>query len=450
MRSLTLNVFVWFWLTILAMLIMLVTLSSLRSEVVKTRPLPEHAIENLHHLAKNLERKAAGDPSKLNTLIRSPRFSQSRWLYLSHTDIEKSLSSQDNDLGLDFSHLYVAAESPPFVLFTERYSAHGPALVVVGTEQYQLYQIRPLREPPIYLRIRFMPLWEKALAILLPSLLFSWWFSRRLTRPIDALSRAAKRFANGDLSARVEHQSKPQYELALLSDEFNQMAQRIADNMSAQKRLLGDVSHELRSPLTRLLLACGLLESELSEAQMRHLNRIIKEGHSIEDMLQNVLMLSRLEGQNQMLDIAEASMAAVLGEVLNDAAFEAESLGKTLYQNYPQAAQLRCDMVLLASAIENILRNALKYAHQQVYFSVEQDAQQWRFVIYDDGPGVSDEVLDKLCEPFYRTSESRSRDSGGIGLGLAIAHRAILAHHGKLSLSHQHPHGLRAEIMIPL
>ncbi|WP_462152045.1 ATP-binding protein [Pseudoalteromonas xiamenensis] len=450
MRNLSLQVFLWFWLTILSMVLLIAAFGTLHSDELRTRPLPPHIVDNLEHLAKNMERKADGSEEKLAKLLETTSYAKHRWLYLSHPDIDKSLSSRPNVQRLDLSQLYYDTPAEPILYVTERFSAQGPAAIHVGETTYQLYQIMPHREPPFWIRMRIMPWWEKLIAILLPSVLFSWWFSLRLTKPIQVLTAAAKEFARGKLSARVRHKSRPQFELAQLSNEFNDMAQRIEDSMTTQKRLLGDVSHELRSPLTRLLLACGLLESGLNEQQTKYLQRIVKEANSLEEMLQNVLTLSRLEGQNQMLEFSVQSLRSVLHDVLADASFEAQSANKTLSVNCPESLEVNCDSILFSSAVENIIRNAIKYANHQIEFTAITQNENLVIMITDDGPGASEEVLQKLCEPFYRTSESRSRDSGGIGLGLAIAHRAVLAHKGELILSQANPHGLTATITVPL
>lgn len=450
MRKLSFQVFLWFWLTIVAMGLLISGFGLLHADDQRTRPLPPHIIDNLEHLANNIERRAANSENQLLELINQSSFMKRRWLYLSHAKIEKSLSTRTIPSNWDLSVLHRRTNTEPLYIITDQFSAQGPVKLMIGDSEYQLFQIVPHKEPPFWVQVRMLPWWEKLIAILLPSLLFSWWFSRRLTRPIATLSATARQFAAGKLDARVTHSVKPQFELAELSQEFNNMAQRIEDNMTAQKRLLGDVSHELRSPLTRLLLACGLLESELNEQQTRYLQRIVKEANCLEDMLQSVLTLSRLEGHNQLLDFSTQSLTSVVKDILADAHFEAQSIGKSLTINSSDTIELYCDSALLASAIENILRNAIKYANSNIEFSAKVDDELLTLYIRDDGPGTSEDALQKLCEPFYRTSDSRSRNSGGIGLGLAIAHRAIRAHGGELTLSLRQPHGLQAEIRIPL
>ncbi|CCQ09947.1 Copper sensory histidine kinase CpxA [Pseudoalteromonas luteoviolacea B = ATCC 29581] len=455
MRSLSFQVFLWFWLTILAMLLMLLGFSTLHSSETRITPLPKHALQNLQQIAKNIEKRVADSPQRLTRMIEASPLGRQRWLYLSHSDVDRSLSSRANPPDFDLSLLYYQPMAEPKMIMTERFSAQGPIALKIAEEHYQLYQIHPHRDPPFWVKLRLTTWWQKLIAILIPSLLFSWWFSRRLTGPIKILSLSAKRFAQGDLSARVTHTSKPQFELARLSDDFNEMAQRIEDNMTTQKRLLGDVSHELRSPLTRLMLACGLLESELNNAQQTYLNRIVKEANYLEDMLQNILILSRLEGKAQHLEMTQVPLSQLLQDILSNAQFEAQAKGKQLIIEGSQQISLECDGALLASAIENLLRNAIKYAALTIKIQTNASERTLHITIEDDGPGVDDDALQKLCEPFYRTSDSRSRDSGGIGLGLAIAHRAILAHGGKLELSQaietgQTKKGLKAIVSLPI
>ena len=166
----------------------------------------------------------------------------------------------------------------------------------------------------------------------------------------------------------------------------------------------------------------------------------------MEQMIGQVLTLSRLEAGHSRASHSMLNLAELLRDVVSDAQFEAQALGKDVSLDCPADISLQGDPELLLSALENILRNAVKYAEHKVEVSAQQSNQQVSIIISDDGPGLPEQALEKIFSPFYRVSTARDRDSGGVGLGLAIAHSAINSHAGKIDAKNLKAGGLRISI----
>jgi two-component system sensor histidine kinase CpxA len=429
---------------------MLLLISQLHPEQLDSKPLKGKLLASFSHLQSNIERLVNTKNKPIEKVLKHSRFTKNKWLYLSHSEIEQSISSKPNKQNIDLSLLYFDTPTPPLFIVTDRYYAYGPFSITLNQEDYQLFQVKPLSDPPFIIRIKMLPFWLKALAVLLPSIILSIVFSRRLIAPLSELGQTAKRLASGELSARVTVPAKRDDEIASLMHDFNFMAERLSNSVHAHKQLLADVSHELRSPLTRLTLANAMAQDTKGKAQQSYLVRIEKEASCLDKMLSDVLTLSRLEQNQQTLHIDTMSLDALMSNLISDAQFEAQTKECKFIYEVPPALLIQCDAALLNSAIENVIRNAIKYAQKEVNVTFKHNDVSVSIFVCDDGHGVNDEALVQLCQPFYRSSDSRNRRTGGIGLGLAITKRAVSAHNGKLILKHNTPQGLMAEIRLPL
>jgi len=273
-----------------------------------------------------------------------------------------------------------------------------------------------------------------------------------LSKPIWQLRLATKRLASGDLNARAgESLERRRDEIADLVRDFDAMAEQIRELLENQKRLLSDVSHELRSPLARLRLATALARRREDEAQVMPHERIEKEIERLDEMIGRILTLSRLESGQQKLSTTQCDLNELIEEVLVDARFEAERTGHRIEFTSDAQVQVQANENLLRSSIENIVRNALYYTSgaEPIHVGLSAANGQAILRIRDNGPGVPPEALDKVFNPFYRVDDSRETVTGGTGLGLAIAKRAILAHEGTITAKNASPHGLLVEIKLP-
>jgi signal transduction histidine kinase len=273
-----------------------------------------------------------------------------------------------------------------------------------------------------------------------------------LSKPIWQLRLATRRLASGDLNARAgEKLGKRSDEIADLVRDFDAMAEQIRDLLENQKRLLSDVSHELRSPLARLRVALALSRRTEDDSQRPSHERIEKEIERLDEMIGRILTLSRLESGQLQLLMVEVDLNELIQSVLADARFEAARTGNSIEFTSDVQVELQGDEELLRSSIENVVRNALYYSSGSEPIQVNLFSENGQAVIRvrDHGPGVPPEALSDLFRAFYRVDDSRVSLTGGTGLGLAIARRAILAHGGTITAQNAYPHGLMMEIKIP-
>jgi two-component system sensor histidine kinase CpxA len=271
--------------------------------------------------------------------------------------------------------------------------------------------------------------------------------ARMLTRQLRPLRQAAQRMADGDLSGRVEVKGKD--EISALSADFNLMAERLNDLLQSQRQLVRDVSHELRSPLARLRVALELAERE--EDRKKALSRIEKEADELECLVTELLSLARLESGQAGLEQQRLRLDELIAKVVIDAQFEAEAEDKKVSYT-PEPVTLVGDGVLLRSAVENVIRNAIRHSAPQSEVQVALVREQDGCVIQvrDAGPGVDASQLASMFDPFTRTADARERGSGGFGLGLAIARRAMQIHGGDASARNLPEGGLEVSLRLPL
>ncbi|MBB1296436.1 ATP-binding protein [Pseudoalteromonas sp. SR41-7] len=444
------KIFIWFWLTIIGTVAALIFLSNITAiNAVTNEPLYGPMKKNLIYTAKSIERTAIKHKRSLGDVLVHPRLSKRKLLYLSAAQSEDSLSSKEVPESIDLSLLNFTQNMSPQIIFTEKYQAFGPVNINVPEGSFYLYEIDINHQPPLLMRFKLMPNWMKIVIAIVASLILSFVFSRNLIAPINSLKKAAIKLSAGNLSARADIPVNRKDELGILGRDFNSMANQLELLISSQKRLLADISHELRSPLTRLKMATGLAQMQANDASQSYLLRIEKEANQLDKMIADVLQVSRLEAKSQALSLQKQSLQIIVDHVINDAQFEAKQNNKQLNIVGAVEVNINCDETLIASALENLLRNAIKYANNTISITLKHTDAIY-IEICDDGSGVPDDQLSKLCEPFFRQSDARDRVSGGTGLGLAIAKNAITAHGGSLVLSNKELGGLCANITLPL
>ncbi|MGW8392165.1 HAMP domain-containing sensor histidine kinase [Pseudoduganella sp. HUAS MS19] len=293
----------------------------------------------------------------------------------------------------------------------------------------------------------FIPIGAAVLASLLFAALLAWYFAR----PIRALRQAFDAAANGDLAPRFT--AKPRAggdELTSLGRDFDRMTGRLRALLDGQKNLLHDVSHELRSPLARLQAAIGLAHQQPEKAAAS-MERIERESVRMDKLVGELLTLSRLEAGAFDAPKQEFSIGELLDDILQDASFEAATNGREMAIECSADAQLNGQPELLARAIENVIRNAIKHspAGGKVEVETARDTRFIRIRVMDSGPGVAQEDLGKIFQPFYRSS-STEKDVDGHGLGLAIAQQVVQQHGGRIAAANRCGGGLCVELSLPL
>ena len=270
--------------------------------------------------------------------------------------------------------------------------------------------------------------------------------SRLLTKRIKTLQLASRRLATGDLDTRLRVRERGGDETDELARDFNSMALQLQERIEAQKRLLGDVSHELRSPLARLRIALALAQ-ENPEKTPEYLQRIEQESERLEELIGQLLSS---QGGDIEFDM-HIDLVALLEKLCSDANFEGAAEGKhvAMSATVPEA-MVASSGDLLHKSFENILRNALNHSGSNtgVSVSLERLEDCYRVRVVDHGGGVPEPELEKIFEAFYRTDTARTRDTGGLGLGLAIVRRAIIQHGGQVSATNTGS-GLAVTVTLP-
>jgi signal transduction histidine kinase len=267
-----------------------------------------------------------------------------------------------------------------------------------------------------------------------------------LTAPLRSLQSVVEHFGRGDFTAR-SHSDRGD-EVGELARTFDGMAQHIQSLLDRQRDLLRDISHELRSPLTRLSLALQLARSGSDRFQA--LDRIEKEASRLNALVGELLSLARMDSGQSALHLATVRVDQMLGDLVESCSLEASSRGCRLQLSSEAPVTIEADEELLRRALENVISNAVHYSPQDTDISViiDQGLDVVRIRVRDFGPGVPAESLGRIFEPFWRVDQDRSRDTGGVGLGLAIARHAVQAHGGQILVRNVDP-GLEVEIRLP-
>ncbi len=292
------------------------------------------------------------------------------------------------------------------------------------------------------------PLAGGLIASLVSAGLIAWY----IAKPVRTLKSAIEAASAGNLQSRISDAiGDRRDELADLGRDFDRMIDRLRALIDGQQRLLHDVSHEMRSPLARLQAAIGLARQQ--PAQMSSaMDRIERESIRIDSLIGGLLTLARLQAgfvgsMDERIDIDELVMA-----IVDDASFEAEAKGRKVTLVPTCGAVVLGNAELLRRAIENIVRNAVKYTVESGTVEVEtglsDDRRLARIIVSDQGPGVPEQDLGSIFEPFFRTPYANGHD--GHGLGLAIARRALEAHSGSIRASNRIGGGLSMRIELPL
>ena len=276
--------------------------------------------------------------------------------------------------------------------------------------------------------------------------LLSWVLAFQFASPLNKLAAAVRRFGAGDLGARVR--STRRDEFGELARAFDQMADRIQTLVTAERRLLQDISHELRSPLARLSLAAELART--SPDRESAAARVNKEVRRLTDLVEILLEVTRAEGDASERSTDDVGLGALIMEIVEDCGMEASVRGCRLVLKGAGQSHLSGDRELLRRAIENIVRNAIRHAPEgsAIEITLNGSPSNASLAIRDYGRGVPTEALTSIFKPFFRLDHARDSASGGVGLGLAIAQRAIELHAGRVWAENAEP-GLRVCVALP-
>jgi len=442
------KVFIWFWLSLILLVLVFLTSWALVKDSISYYSADREMVGISKKLAKLLEsdmlerrklRFARNllrpyEPSRFKRI--PPEKDQFRPFYL----VDEQLKDWKGEkLPVPVVGLLAQPEVAGRVAVYGDFIYIGGPKITIENVSYQLIVtqfIGRYKGRVIFHILHSISIWQ-ALIFLATSAAMCFLLAWTITRPIRLLQQSANQLASGDNIKASESMGNRRDEFFELAQDFDQMAEKILATVSAQKQMLSDVSHELRSPLTRMQIALGLIEKQLNHDDIKHLKQVVKDCELMEQMIAQLLKLASLE-RGQLYEAEQRfNLNELLEQLMKDVSYEANQRNIKLNVNYHISTndiELNGYYGLLRSAVENCLRNAIKYAPDDSLVEVftQQEQGFLKILICDQGSGVKDENLDKLFDPFFRTDDARARESGGTGLGLAIARRAILAHGGDI------------------
>ncbi|MBI5018542.1 MAG: HAMP domain-containing protein [Deltaproteobacteria bacterium] len=449
MRSLYTRIFLSFWLAMLLTGATLVVLALTTEDPGSELRLREQSLRRLgHDLVWVYESRGAGTLASETARLEEGKQMQA----LLFKGGEGPLGGPPAPAGIPL----LVAESLATHAVQRRFGPDRLWLAVPLTDEYVLVAGLPIPSrlewllSPRRLAVRLMVTFVFASAVCFV-------LARSLTAPIRKLRAATGRFAAGDFSARVGPElGRRRDEIAQLGGDFDVMAERIEELLRAQRRLVRDISHELRSPLARLTVALELARQDSNPEVAAPLNRIELEATRLNDLIGQLLALAALESDAETLVREPVVLRTLVAEIADDAAFEARHRNRTI-DVHPggETATVPGSAPMLRQAVENVVRNALRHTDEGTSVEITVGERQGEGIgtavvsVRDHGPGVSEEALPHLFEPFYRAAEARDRRTGGSGIGLAITDRAVRLHGGSVAASNAPGGGLLVEISLP-
>jgi len=419
-----------------------IALPTLDSRIMK--PLDPRSEHILNNVASRISNSATHYPNVPLRVIMSPKGPKNRHFYL----VNEQGNIVSNPKASKYMRRFILQSEDslrPKVKQAKNWLMTGPIKLKIRGKNYKLYVTQKL--PPEH-NIWLINLVDKPFLMLFITMfvsmplcaLLAW----HISKPLQKLQKTAREITDGNLDAVVPATER-QDEIGDLARSLRSMMFSIREHISLQHRLLSDISHELRSPLTRLKMSVAISRRRYGET--KELARIDNESQRLEEMIAALLNLSKM--QLNATTKEKFVLGSLLQPICEDATFEAEQLGKNFSYPKQQNSHLKGYPILLGSAIENIIRNALRYADSKVELQINTTAENITFIVLDDGPGVPDNDIEQIFKPFYRVSEARDRESGGAGLGLAITDNAVRQHQGFIKAENRTTKGLKIMINIP-
>lgn len=443
-NSLAGRIFMWFWLVLLLTVTLTLFLSRQLIEDTEIRRLPPPLIAQLKQDVSQLSQS----PSVSALLQQLTQPAKTRWIVI---DVEQNRLLTPDALPRNFNTNWLTELNQlnrPRLLRHNNTHLAGPFMLTIAEQQLALYQQRQRPAQPWW---RLSSLSEPILILLLllTSAAASFFLAISISRPLRELVKQNLLFAAGKFDSRVPKLARRKDELGQLGRSFNTMAERISALLENQQRLMRDISHELRSPLARAQLALGLTERQ---QDLQQLPRLKHELERLDFMLDELLTYSRLDAGQYQLDLHACDLVALVEEVISINQLEADNKKQQIVLSAPQQAWLTADSRLLGRAIENLLRNALKYspANSKIECTILVQQHSVLCSIRDYGPGIPVDLLENIFLPFYRVSDSRSSTTGGTGLGLAIVAQIIRQHDGQVVATLPTGGGLQVNVTLKL
>lgn len=451
MRSLYWKIFISFWL---ATILIIVTIAWLTSEIAQTSSMParERAFMDSYANAA-VATFEAGHHQALKQWLEKTGLSRHMHLYLVTSTGEIIGNSEPPPQLQKITANLVKGTLDEGIFKTGNLIVSHEILSTSGTG----YRLAAVSEKPLsnFIEIPWAGLTLRLLIAIFISGLICYLLSMYLTQPLRSLQQAARSIATGNLKTRVGHLTgHHRDEIAELSDEFDSMAEQLETLVNAKERLLQDISHELRSPLARLQMAIEIGRKKTKNVAQQEFDRMEVECSRLNTLIGEILEFARLEKSTNVLNKSEVDLSHLLKRIIADANYEIVSEQPRVIGNHLAPCLLIAEERLIHRAVENILRNAIRYTpeEEKVYVSLLCDKENGlvHIDIKDRGPGVPEDQLNKIFNPFYRVDTSREKKTGGYGLGLAIAEQAVHLHQGTLEAKNRKNGGLFVRVSLPL
>jgi two-component system, OmpR family, sensor histidine kinase CpxA len=446
MRNLFLKIFLWFWMTFLIVAVTLATVTVItRSNETMIARLSLYLPLEARHAADIYEREGkAGLRHQFDQIIESGSIAP----YLLDENWKDVLGRNPPAGAVEFAK--TAREDVPVISKLSRWNGFA-AQQAIGASGHRYTTLVVARGPSVADLIRelsFSTLFG-LFAILLIGGVFCFWLARHIADPVVQLSEAAGRIADGWLDTRSEQSIRLRRdEIGRLGVSFDRMAERIESLVRGQQRLFGDVSHELRSPLARLSVAEGLLRQCPPGERPEYLDRIALEVEHLDQLIGQLLTLARIDSGADSSRTERVELSSLIQEVAVDGNFEAQAKYCSVKVDSMEACATTGAREQLRRAIENVVRNAIRYTQPSTDVKITLRKQYApalsRAVIQirDHGPGVTREHLEKIFLPFYRIPTIHSEPAVGAGLGLAITERIVQTYGGSVSATNAPDGGL--------
>lgn len=348
-------------------------------------------------------------------------------------------------IGLEQKHLAAFSQSQLAHLLeggiVSRYDDElGSSWFYRMVDESRLLSIGPIQYEP-----KTSPVWSIIFMLAIALVVYIWVWP--ITKGLRELTRAANAFGEGDFSVRASlTASKPLLELV---ERFNAMADRIQRLVESHKELSHGVSHELRTPIARIRFAMEMVrEVEQSELRAKYLDTMDTNIEELDGLVDELLVYARFDREEPKMDVAEHDLIAVIELQLARFIETEPQLSITLDGDKPLPVYF--DKAAISRVIDNLVRNAVRYAKTEINVTCSADSQKVTIHIDDDGPGIPEQSREELFKPFVRLDQSRDRQSGGIGLGLAIVKRLVGLHQGRIYATASDSGGARFVIELPL
>jgi two-component system sensor histidine kinase CpxA len=446
-HSLFLKIFLWFWATLIATGIALILTFFTQHNAV-----PSRWHEMMQDAARSVgigcvARMDAGGPAAASSYLRQIAHDAGVRSCLFDTT-GTPVAGDRCDTFLDVSRPVIANGTPGF---SNKYGIARAAIQLTGADSRKYIFATELPAGPRAAfgadRQSFLLEWGVAFSV---SGIICYFLTRYLTAPILQLREASQRLAQGDLGTRAAPgMERRQDELGRLVGDFNGMADRIESLISSQQQLISDISHELRSPLARLNVALDLIrERKGNDSSLDHMQADLE---TLNEMAGRLLTVARLDTSPAPLPLSPVNLEELVAKIARDAEFESQTRIGKIHLSAERPYWVKGNEELLHSAIENVVRNAIRYtdAGAGVDIRLEPAATSVQLIVRDYGPGIPEAELANIFRPFYRIDNARDRESGGAGLGLAISERVIRLHQGTIRAENVTPRGLQVNISLP-